>query len=198
MLKVEENNKFQEAIIFLRESINISGKNPKNVVRHSLETADYLYERGYSANIVIGVILHDLIEDTAIEADEIEGRFGKAVRDLVEANSFDENIPDEVAQYQEMFARCLKAGKDALIIKAADILNNSNYYDLATPERKEIVLKKWKYFIDVSAGTIKNEVTWQDLNRRYGLLHRPYLRFVNDLKGKIQLNKKRPHEDKTS
>ena len=29
-------------------------------------------------------------------------------------------------------------------------------------------------------------------------IFRPYLRFVNDLKNKIQLDKKRPHEDKTS
>jgi len=171
MLKLEENNKFQKAIRFLTKSIGASGKNSKPVLEHSLRVAEYLYTKDYSEDVVIGAILHDILEDTAVTSDEIRDKFGIMVANLVEVNSFDKSIKDKIAQYKKMFERCLNAGRNTLIIKAVDILDNSHYCHLAeTDEMRKMLMKKMKYFIDLSTQVIKNDIVWRDLNKQYEFL----------------------------
>ncbi|MBU2416356.1 HD domain-containing protein [Patescibacteria group bacterium] len=169
MTKYPENEKqIEEAIKFLVFAIYESGKNPKPVILHSVRVGLHLYNLGYDKDIIIVAILHDVIEDTDLETKEVETKFGKKIARLVEANSFDENIEDKTARYKENFERCRKAGKDALIVKAADFFDNVDYYHLAsTNELAKWLLGKLKYFIDNSKDELKDEALYDELVKKY-------------------------------
>jgi (p)ppGpp synthase/HD superfamily hydrolase len=157
----EDEKLIEEAIKFLVRSIAESRKNPKPVMLHSMRVAMYLENLGYSRDIVIGAILHDILEDTAAPPEAIREKFGDNVAKLVEANSFDEGISDKAEQYKELFLRCKNAGKDATVIKAADILDNSNYYD-----SNQHLLEKMRYFIEFSKEDLGGEPVWETLKEQ--------------------------------
>jgi len=158
----KDDKLIEAAIKFLVESFAKSGNNPKPVVLHSIRVAMHLEDLNYSREVVIGAILHDLLEDTDVIREEISEKFGEPVAELVEANSFRKEIVDETERYKRMYDQCLKAGKDALVVKAADILDNSHYYG----PRKEL-LEKMGYFIDLSAQTLATEKIWQELSTQH-------------------------------
>lgn len=162
MLNYASQKKVESAISFLVKSIEESGKNPKPVILHSLRVALYLDREGYDESVVTGAILHDILEDTNITQDQIKEEFGDEVTRLIDANTFDDSIEDKQEQYRRLFSKCLKSGKSALIIKAADILDNSDYYD-----RNKELLEKMQYFIEVSSEALGDEKVWQELNRKY-------------------------------
>ncbi len=93
------------ALTFRAKTFDAFGHNPKPVVLHSTRVALYLYEQGYGRDVVLGGVLHDLIEDTTLPPKEIGHQFGGHVLRLVEANIFDESIADPTERYREMFAR---------------------------------------------------------------------------------------------
>ena len=164
----ETDKQIEEAIKFLVFTIHESGKNPKPVILHSIRVGLHLYNLGYEKDIVIAAILHDVIEDTDVKIEEIESKFGKKIAKLVEANSFDESIEDKTERYKENFERCCKAGRDALIVKAADFFDNADYYNLAsTNELAKWLLEKLKYFIDNSKSELKDEILYKKLVKKY-------------------------------
>jgi (p)ppGpp synthase/HD superfamily hydrolase len=169
MTKYPEHDKeIERAIKFLVFAIQESGKNPKPVVLHSMRIGLHLYGLGYGKDIVIAAILHDALEDTDTTAGEIKSKFGDKVTKLVEANSFDESIESKTERYRENFERCCKAGKGALIIKAADIMDNSDYYHLApSKELAKYLLGKMKYFIEKSGDVLKGEIIYRELKNKY-------------------------------
>ncbi len=163
---MEKKEKIEKAKKFLIASFKKSGKNTKPTIRHSLEVGRYLEKAGYGIEVVIAGLLHDLLEDTDVTKQEIERRFGKKVLHLVEANSFDESITDKTERYKELFERCAKAGKDALVIKTADILENHKYMYLVTDKKLYNELhEKWKYFLEVARSKIGNEKVFQELEK---------------------------------
>jgi len=164
----EVDKQIEEAIKFLAFAIHESGKNPKPVILHSVRVGLHLYNLGYDKDIVVAAILHDVIEDTDTKIEEIKSKFGSKIAKLVEANSFDESIEDKTERYKENFMRCHEAGKDALIVKAADFYDNIDYYHLAsTKELAKWLLEKLKYFIENSRDIIKDEVLYKELVKKY-------------------------------
>jgi (p)ppGpp synthase/HD superfamily hydrolase len=163
MIRNYENDKLiEKAIIFLVTSIEKSGKNPKPVILHSIRVSMHLESLGCSREVIIGAILHDLLEDTDVTSDEIKQDFGELIAGLVEANSFQKDIANETERYKRMYDQCRKSGKDALVIKAADILDNSYYYG----PRKDLI-EKMRYFIDVSKKELNRERIWKELLDQY-------------------------------
>jgi (p)ppGpp synthase/HD superfamily hydrolase len=145
------------AIRFLSSAIDQTGHNPKPVVLHSVRVGLILLYEGYSRDLVVAGVLHDILEDTATPPDEIERGFGREVRRLVEANSFDPTIDDWDRQYIEGFQRCIEAGIDAVRVKVADVLDNVWLYDME-------FLRKPKYFCAVSQPIIGGEALWKHLD----------------------------------
>jgi len=124
MKNYQRDKEIEKAIKFLVASIERSGHNPKPVILHSIRVGLYLDRQGYNKNVVIAGILHDLLEDSETTIEEIREEFGDKIANLVLVNSFDKTIKEKKKRYYESFARCLEAGKDALVIKAADVLDN--------------------------------------------------------------------------
>jgi len=168
MMKNSQRDKeIEKAIKFLVASIEKSGHNPKPVILHGIRVGLYLDRQEYNKNIVIAGILHDLLEDSETAIEEIKEKFGDKIADLVSANSFDKAIKEKKERYYESFARCLETGKDALVIKAADVLDNSYYYQLAgDKELYQWLLEKLEHFINHSEKALKNEEVWKELKRQ--------------------------------
>ncbi|GGM51817.1 HD domain-containing protein [Haloarcula argentinensis] len=171
MRNLGEDEEIERAIQYLVHSFESSGDNPKPVILHSTRVGMNLYNRDYDKSIVISGFLHDLLEDTDVASDEIRSEFGEDVANIVEATSFDENIDDYLQQHLDMYERCFALGRSAVIVKAADILDNSDYYDLGGSEvlRKNLI-KKMDYFIQNSEPYIGEEDIYQELNDKVSIV----------------------------
>ncbi|MCA9391646.1 HD domain-containing protein, partial [candidate division WWE3 bacterium] len=146
--------------------ISDTGHNPKPVILHSVRVGAYLYNRGYSTNIVVVGFLHDVVEDSGATLDEVEITFGEEVAQLVAANSFDSTITDKVKRYQDTYERLVTTGRDALIVKAADILDNLPYYRIAE-NGDEYGETKIATFLDIAKPVIDSEIAYKDLDKRF-------------------------------
>jgi len=169
MIKIDSKISFdlERAVKFLVEEYGKTGDNPKPVIMHSLRIAIYLLEAGYPYEVVAGALLHDLLEDASISLDIIRQELGNQIADIVAAVSFDPQINDPEQNYKEMFQRTKEAGRPALLIKAADLLNNSYYYDLAPADKHRDLIKKIGYFLELSQPKIGTESVWQELGEQY-------------------------------
>jgi (p)ppGpp synthase/HD superfamily hydrolase len=156
----------ERAILYLVTNYNESGHNPKPVILHSLRIANMLMEMGYDRKIIIGAVLHDIIEDTNVTDEQLKEDFGQEVLDLVIAVSYNESISDPVEQYKDMYDRVLAYGKDAVVLKSVDIAVNSLYIDLVPdPNKRRQLVKKGTYFLDLMEA-FSSEPAWQLLKTR--------------------------------
>jgi len=64
--------------------------------------------------------LHDVIEDTKVSLDELEGAYGSRVAHLVQELTFKDSKDDDNLYSQQ----CMNLSKTAKLIKIADILAN--------------------------------------------------------------------------
>lgn len=126
---IDLNLKFEKAVRLLTQYAPISDKNTrKALLPHDIRVGVYLYERGYAEDIVIAGILHDALEFTNITEQMIIDQFGDSVLRLVKANTKNDSIKDKQEKTNELIKKCADCGKDALIIKTADIIDSFKYY----------------------------------------------------------------------
>lgn len=159
-----EDEEIERALRYLVHSFESSGDNPKPVILHSTRVGMDLYDRGYERDVVVAGFLHDLLEDTDVTADEIRSRFGDDVADIVAAASFGEHIDDYLERHYDIYRRCFELGRSAVLVKAADILDNSDYYRMGDDEElKRNLLEKMAYFVEESEPYIGDEDLHADL-----------------------------------
>lgn len=128
-MNLSTNLEFEKAVRFLAERLPESAANSrKPLLFHDIRVGVYLYERGYTEDIVIAGLLHDVLEWSDTYEDELENEFGKDILRLVQANTKDDTILDKEDKTNELIKRCVAAGEKALIIKAADILDSFKWY----------------------------------------------------------------------
>lgn len=160
----EDGHYIDKAIIFLVKNYSQTGKNPKPVIFHSLRVAFYLLDNGYDMDLFITAVLHDLIEDSDVVKKDISLSFGPKIANWVDALSFDRSIDDKEDRYKKMFRRIKQAGREALIIKCADIYFNSFYIKLVDDQdERHFLTSKLQYFLNFSKELIGKEVVWHDL-----------------------------------
>jgi (p)ppGpp synthase/HD superfamily hydrolase len=146
----EENILIEDAIYFLTDEYRKSGINPKPVVFHSIRVASLLVSLGESSTVITASLLHDLVEDSSVDIHKIISKFGNEIASLVSALSFDTKIINKKDQYEDMFQRVTLQGRDALVIKAADIIDNSVYYNLSSNnDSKKNLVQKMQSFLDI-------------------------------------------------
>jgi (p)ppGpp synthase/HD superfamily hydrolase len=165
MKNADDNEQIEEAITFLVFAIHNTGHNPKPVILHSIRIGIHLSTLTYRKEIVIAGILHDVVEDSETSLEEIRSTFGEYVSTIVAAKSFDETIADTVERYKETFDRCLNAGRDALIVKAADIFDNADY--CCSGNNNAWWIEKMRYFIEISQDILSDESIYQELRAKY-------------------------------
>ena len=87
---------------------------------HPLEVASYLERSGCPDHVVAAAVLHDVLEDTEVQPQELQTRFGPEVCELVALVSDDPAIADEELQKDDVRERVRRAGGDALVVYGAD------------------------------------------------------------------------------
>jgi guanosine-3',5'-bis(diphosphate) 3'-pyrophosphohydrolase len=94
-------------------------------INHLIEVAAVLADIAGvdDATVLSAAVLHDVIEDTSVTAEDVEAAFGARVRALVEAVTDDERLPKaERKRLQVEHMRTAEA--DARLIKLADHCSN--------------------------------------------------------------------------
>ena len=74
------------AIEYLSTALNTTGHNDKPVLLHSIRVGFHLYELGYSEDIVLAGLLHDILEDTKTSKSDLQDKFGVKITQMVFAN----------------------------------------------------------------------------------------------------------------
>jgi len=136
------NIDFEKAVRLLVEYMPLSDEHSrKPALFHDIRVGVYLYERNYSRDVVIAGVLHDAIKWSRITENMLRKVFGDNVTKLVLACTKDDSLEDAKVKIDELIQRCVKNGQDALIVKAADIIDSFNYY---TKTKNEIELQYCK------------------------------------------------------
>lgn len=89
-------------------------------VTHPMEVACLLHDAGYEDEVVAAGVLHDVLEDTDANHDELADRFGPRVADLVEAVTDDPSIADDDERRAALRRKVAEAGECAAVVFAAD------------------------------------------------------------------------------
>ena len=111
-------------------------------VSHPKRVARIIQKRGYSKTIVIAAVLHDVLEDTGFNYDDLVERFGQLATNIVvevsEPSKLRENCTmsreQREAEFLEQLINISMAGK---AIKLADILDNTRDFCKYYNQNKE-------------------------------------------------------------
>jgi len=97
------------------------GQRKDTDIGHPAAVAKLLDEHGFDQEVVAAGLLHDVLEDTDADADEIVERFGPAIGELVAVMTEDDSIEPYEARKAEHRGRVV-AHSGAAAIYAADKL----------------------------------------------------------------------------
>lgn len=94
-------------------------------IAHPIRVAESLRSIGgiHDQDVLMAAVMHDLIEDTDVEYDDLLRRFGTRVADLVAVLSGDMRLP-KAARRAEVIERIRTAPAEAKAIRLADRLDN--------------------------------------------------------------------------
>lgn len=92
-------------------------------IEHPKRVAAILTEAGFREPVIMASLLHDVVEDTPVTIEEIAGKFGKEVADIVAYHTEDKSLSwEERKQHTISVVRTAPLEVRALII--ADKLDN--------------------------------------------------------------------------
>jgi guanosine-3',5'-bis(diphosphate) 3'-pyrophosphohydrolase len=93
-------------------------------ISHPLAVAEHLVEHRFSEEVLAAALLHDVVEKSSIEIEDVRERFGEPVASLVEAMTEDKAIEPYEDRKEEHRWRVAEAGPSAMAIFASDKLTN--------------------------------------------------------------------------
>jgi (p)ppGpp synthase/HD superfamily hydrolase len=105
-------------------------------VQHPIAVANLLMESGYDGALISAAYLHDVVEKTDVELDEIRERFGPEVAGLVDCLSENPEIDGYGARKRALRRRILDSGGGSVIIYAADRVANMRDWHKVAPEER--------------------------------------------------------------
>lgn len=166
--------RLEEAIHFLVKALDEKAKRGKKpVVLHSIRVAWLLLEMGYPTDVVLAGLLHDVLEKTNLTASQIGRKFGVEVGLMVAAATNDPRIDDAMERYQDSLARCAAYGDGALVIRAADLMDNCDRLSaLGSVGRLERVAGKLRMLVKISREHRLDERLVDELVKRLRRINR--------------------------
>lgn len=110
-------------------------------VTHAVEVATILAGLGLDTDAVVSGLVHDVVEDTSVDLDEIDRRFGKGVATIVDGVTkisrveFHSHTEKQVENYRKLL---LSMAKDArvILVKLADRLHNMRTLNALTEHQQ--------------------------------------------------------------
>lgn len=106
-------------------------------VEHPIAVARLLTESGYDGPIIAAAYLHDVVEKTPVELDEIRERFGPEIAEAVEDLTEDAELDDYAERKRELRRRLLASGRNSVVIYAADRVSNMRDWVTIEPDQRE-------------------------------------------------------------
>lgn len=158
-------------------------KSGEPYIIHPVAVAVILAELGLDPDTLMAGLLHDTVEDTDARPEEIEERFGPAVRKIVEgetkvsklyklAHSSNEDKPAEEKHAEDLRQMFIAMAEDVriIIVKLADRLHNLRTLDFMPPHKQRRIAKETLEIYAPLAhrlgiGQVKLEL--EDLSFRY-------------------------------
>lgn len=99
------------------------GQVPSPYISHPFAVGLILSQAGFSEEVIIAGIFHDLIEDTSVQFEDIEENFGKPIARLVAGVT--EDISLSFLERKEKYLQHLREGSsEVAAISAADLFAN--------------------------------------------------------------------------
>jgi guanosine-3',5'-bis(diphosphate) 3'-pyrophosphohydrolase len=158
-------------------------KSGEPYIVHPVAVAQILAELGLDAETLMAGLLHDTVEDTQVRPEEIEERFGAAVRRIVEgetkvsklyklAHAAQEDKPAEEKHAEDLRQMFIAMAEDVriIIVKLADRLHNLRTLEFMPPHKQQRIARETLEIYAPLAhrlgiGQIKLEL--EDLSFRY-------------------------------
>lgn len=147
-------------------------------VEHPIAVADLIANAGHRGSILAAAYLHDVVEKTQVEIEEIRERFGPEVADLVDALTDDPSIDDYGERKRELRRRALASGEKAALIYAADRVSNMSDWRSIDPEDREDCARRLGTTLDQRFQLWEEDVA--ELYREY-----PNLAFVPEVESEL-------------
>ena len=97
----------------------------------------------------------------AVTIQEIECEFGQQVVRYVDVLTISSK-----QDVKQSFIRTAELGGDVLSIRAADLIQNSYYYHLASVDMQRQLLDKYAYFMELSDGLLDESLS-SELRKAY-------------------------------
>ena len=108
----------EEARAFVKEAYR--SRSEDEDLDHPFAVARLLQNEGQPPVLVVAGLLHDVLEDTDVSADELRERFGPEVTRIVEALTQDPSISGYEERKAALRRQILDAGSDAATVALAD------------------------------------------------------------------------------
>ena len=108
-------------------------------VEHPIAVARLLADAGFEGRIIVAAYLHDVVEKTKVESDEIRERFGEQVSSVVDALTEDPTLSGYAERKRALRRQVLGAGQAPVLIYAADRVANLRDWRTVPPEGREEV-----------------------------------------------------------
>ena len=147
----------------------------EDYINHPLEVALIVYDLGMDTTSVIAALLHDVVEDTDTEIEQIQKQFGKEVAVLVDGVtklsrlSFRNKQEQQMENLRKMFL-AMTQDLRVIIIKLADRLHNlRTLKHLPEEKQKNIARETLKIYAPLTHRLGMWKVKWEleDLALRY-------------------------------
>ncbi|MFC0220732.1 HD domain-containing protein [Pseudochelatococcus lubricantis] len=127
-------------------------------INHLIEVLDLVARAtgGEDGELLIAALLHDVVEDTPISAEELAAAFGARVARIVIENSDDMTLPKDERRRQRIAAMAHKS-PEARIVKTADVISNLRAIAVSPPagwamDRRLGYLEGCRQLIDAGRG----------------------------------------------
>lgn len=165
----------------------------EDFIQHPLEVAAIVHELGMDTTSIIAALLHDVVEDTPIEGEEIKKEFGSEVALLVDGVTklsrlaFRNKQEQQMENLRKMFL-AMTQDLRVIIIKLADRLHNMRTLKhLPEERRKNIARETLEIYAPLTHRLGMWKIKWEleDLSLRY-LEPEAYYDLVNKVAKKRQ------------
>ena len=122
-------------------------------INHPITLANVLCNEGHVTDmeVICGALLHDTIEDTDTEPEELEAEFGKAIRDIVMEVTDDKTLPSSERK-QAQIEHAAGISDKAKLVKLADKI--SNLRDVANCPPPDWSLERRREYFDWARAVI--------------------------------------------
>lgn len=142
-------------------------KDGSEYITHPLAVAEIAAEMGLDLDSVISAILHDCIEDTSLEYQQIKAQFGETVADIVDGVTkltqmqYESKEEEQLENLRKMF---LAMGKDirVILVKLADRLHNMRTIEFHKPEKqREKALETMEVYAPLAHRLGMQKIKWE-------------------------------------